>query len=86
MSWVRQTTEEEHQCEPPIVKDWGEPGVPIDSLWRCDERTCRKLWRVAAACDSCDANGGRHDFGQCTVGTKWRPGTLWQRLRFRGRG
>ncbi|WP_304455927.1 hypothetical protein [Nocardiopsis sp. YSL2] len=51
-------------------------------LWRCD--TCRALWRLGDACDWCDRYG-YHDRGVCTIGLRWRPATLWQRVRHRGR-
>ena len=52
----------------------------IGDLWRCDP--CGRLWRIGYACDACDYYGS-HDNphrGMCTVGYKWRPASMWQRI------
>lgn len=50
-------------------------------LWRCPY--CRTLWRLGDSCDWCDRYGvATHVRGQCAVGTKWRPATLGQRIRY----
>jgi hypothetical protein len=54
----------------------------LGDLWRCDD--CRKLWRVALACDVCELYGD-HRGGQCRVGLKWRAATLRQRFKYRNR-
>jgi hypothetical protein len=46
------------------------PDGNLGDLWRCDD--CRRLWRIADACDHCDRTGAQH-LGVCTTG---RPGGL----------
>jgi hypothetical protein len=75
VSWVKRVdTGAKHVCAAPDAQN-------IDDLWRCDDAGCRKLWRVAWACGVCDANGGRHQLGQCRVGVTWRPAHPGQLLR-----
>lgn len=53
----------------------------LGDVWRCDD--CRKLWRVGRACAVCDLYGEHAGGGSHVVGLRWRPATLWQRLRYR---
>jgi hypothetical protein len=81
-----------HLCAPPVHEFvHAPPGarphrtVQIDGqigdLWRCD--VDGRVWRVAHACDACDAYGVGNHHGQCGVGREWRPATLWQQFRYR---
>lgn len=70
------TTRKRHVCAPPMRDEMRAAGSMGD-LWRCH---CRRLWRVGRRCDLCE-HYGHHNFGMCTVGTAWRPATLWQRMR-----
>ncbi|MFB9880973.1 hypothetical protein ACFFMN_23870 [Planobispora siamensis] len=55
----------------------------VGDVWRCE---CSRLWRVADACDTCDANGGKPHWGLHVMGETWRRARLWQRLRLFRRG
>lgn len=78
MTWVRRQPPR-HRCTPPVLDDpypLARAVGNIGDLWRCD--ACPKLWRVA------DASEGQR--GRITLGTKWMPATLGQRLRHWGQG
>jgi hypothetical protein len=77
-----------HPDPAPTVKGQPEPEphremVPagqIGELWRCPG--CRRLWRIAHACNTCDAGSRMPHRGAHRVGVMWRPATLGQRLRY----
>jgi hypothetical protein len=55
----------------------GQPG----DLWRCDDQTCGKLWRIGLACPICDRAGRSVPHGGAhVVGVRWWPATWWQRI------
>jgi hypothetical protein len=92
MTWIRRQNPPVHVCEPPIREFVHAPpgarvylAVQIDGqigdLWRCDADG--RVWRVAHACDACDAYGVGNHRGQCRVGREWRRATFWQQLRYR---
>lgn len=77
-TWVRRANmRTRHHCATPSWR-----GGALGDLWRCDQ--CRRLWRVAKACDVCDRRGtcvGRT--GSHQVGYTWRPATFWQWITHR---
>lgn len=84
MTWVRRARPPAHVCAPPSHVSHGYVNVPVGAvgdLWRCDD--CHTLWRIGDACDTCDHFGSWPHPGGHEIGTKWRPATLWQRLRYR---
>jgi len=101
MTWIETPRRSVHRCEPPMsrrkvsIPPWpGETGwttgltEPMPDgdrgdLWRCD---CGRLWRLAEACDMCDAYGQHPHGGQHAVGNRWRPARLWQVIRHWRRG
>jgi hypothetical protein len=93
MIWVRRADlTSVHRCQPPF-KPGPDPAWPTlfstpvglrGDLWCCDD--CGSLWRIGEDCDWCDRHGVRPHFGGHAVGSRWRPATRWQRIKYRRLG
>lgn len=78
IGWIRRAEPDKHQCPAPQAGSFDTPDGGIGDLWRCPE--CRKLWRIAYACDACQAYGHLPHGGAHLVGYAWRLATGWQRF------